>query len=94
MASEKIIKQKEEEVKKLAEKMKNSLQKSIQQQVKHPNYYNTEHYECWSVWKEIVDSYDFSSRKIVRNKKGQHETINLLVCSCEGGENFGSSGKN
>ena len=47
-----------------------------------------------SVWKEIVDSYDFSSRKIVRNKKGQYETINLLVCSCEGGENFGSSGKN
>ena len=47
-----------------------------------------------SVWKEIVDSYDFSSRKIVRNKKGQYETINLLVCSCEGEENFGSSGKN
>ena len=26
--------------------------------VKHPGYYNTEHYECWSVWKEIVDAYN------------------------------------
>lgn len=26
--------------------------------VKHPNYYNTKHYECWSVWKEIVDAYN------------------------------------
>ena len=42
----------------LAEKMKNSHQKSIQQQVKHPNYYNTEHYECWTVWNEIVKAYN------------------------------------
>lgn len=44
--------------KELSEKMKNSLQKSIQQQVKHPNYYNTEHYECWTVWGEIVKAYN------------------------------------
>lgn len=33
-------------------------QKSIKQQVKHPNYYNTEHYECWTVWGEIVKAYN------------------------------------
>lgn len=26
-------------------------------EVIHPNHYNTEHFECWTVWKEIVKTY-------------------------------------